>query len=159
MRLEMQSMQKPKERVIFDIEKLKQGDEIEIKRVARHYADRDLTNKQVAYIAYNAKAALDAIQIIAREICKSQEYGFSANSHSTSEAFSFSSKSQKKANTAEERRDAYAHSERVHRHALDAQERINKENNSTWKVVATVTSVAISVSATVIAVAAYVKKK
>jgi hypothetical protein len=52
----------------FNIEKLKQNDSAEIKKVAKYYAGKQLTNKQVGQIAYYAKPSLDAIQSIAKEI-------------------------------------------------------------------------------------------
>lgn len=145
--------------VRFNIDKLKQLDKGEIQHVAKHYAKRELTNKQVADIAYNAKEALDIIQRIAREISKSQSDAFKANERINRSAFHFSSQSQEKSNGSEEKRDAYGHAERLNKDSTDSQERMNRENNSTWKVVGVGASVAASVVGVAVAILAYNKSK
>ncbi|WP_291915623.1 hypothetical protein [Limnohabitans sp.] len=124
------------EKIFFDLDKLKANDPAEIKKVAKQYAAKKLSSKQVGLIAYHAKPALDAIQAIAREISKSQENAFKGNAHSTDGAYTFSQTSQKYSRTSEEKRDAYRHAENLQRKALESNERMNASNNSLWGKVA-----------------------
>lgn len=120
------------EKVVFDLGKLKGKDPAEIRKVANQYAAKKLSNKQVGLIAYHAKPALDAIQVIAKEISKSQESAFKGNAYATDGAFEFSSKSQEKLTSSEEKRDAYHHAQSLHRDTLASNERMNADNNSLW---------------------------
>ena len=124
------------EKVFFDLGKLKAKDPIEIRKVANQYAAKKLSNKQVGLIAYHAKPALDAIQVIAKEISQSQENAFKGNAYATDGAFKFSSSSQEKSASSEEKRDAYRHAENLHRETVASNERMNANNNSLWGKIA-----------------------
>ncbi len=125
--------EKVESRVMFDLDRLKAKDPHEIRKVAKQYASRKLSQKQVGLIAFHAKPALDAIQELAKEISKSQETAFKANAYSTKESYSYTRDAEENAKSSEEKIDAQHHAEELHRTNSDAHERMNESNNSVWK--------------------------
>lgn len=146
-------------KIFFNLDKLKANDPTEISNVANYYKDKKLTNKQVGLIAYHAKPALDAIQAIVKEASKSHEHAFKSNVHATDSAYAFASKSQEKLTSTKDKQDAYHHSANLHRDSLASNERINANNNSLYRDIASGVGKIAALAVALTAVVAYAQKK
>ncbi|WP_396270778.1 hypothetical protein [Ideonella sp.] len=129
----------------FNLEKLKNKDQSEIRKVAQLYSNKKLSSGQISLINSQAKHALQEIRNIAKLASKSQVEAFKSNDRTTQKTLDFSSSIAKNSKGRGKLREGYKHAEIVQRQQLSSNEIINDSNNQFWgKVVSTLSFTALA---------------
>lgn len=136
----------------FNIEKLKSQDASEIKKVAQKF--NYLSQRQKDLIRFQASEAYNAIVALAGAAQHSQETGYKFQGHNSNNAFNANRDTFNSYYSGRDKKDSFDATDRLHERSTLAGERMNSDNNSTYKVMGamvTIAAVAASVAWAVVA--------